>query len=252
MKYKVALMSPLGLLPAGMVPAVAADMPLKAVQTAKFDPAWAGFYAGVNLGVIADQSSQSTFVPTTAFTNYCWLSDCTFSNKQKSTGILGGLQIGYNFQSGKIVYGVEADIDLSSARKTVNGTYLAPFGFMGPSTAQTGVRALGTARLRIGYAFDRSLVYATGGLAYAKMANAYQGGPTFSNETAGWRTGYALGGGWEYSLTQNWSVKAEGLYYDLGRKDYVSIAPGGLFSAAAISERMTGVVGRLGVNYFFH
>jgi hypothetical protein len=64
--------------------------------------------------MISARPSQSTFVPT---------NDCTFSNKQAANGILGGLQIGDNFQSGKIVYGLETDFGLSSARSMVSGTY---------------------------------------------------------------------------------------------------------------------------------
>jgi len=253
MKYKQLLLAPLGLLPAGIPVANAADMPVKAAHTAKFMPLWSGFYAGVNVGMISDHSSQGAYLPTNApLTNYCWTNDCNYRNSQTATGILGGLQIGYNFQSGNIVYGVEADFGLSSARKTMTGTYVGGVAFLGPWTSKTGVDALGTARLRLGYAFDRALIYATGGLAYAKMENSFQAGPTFSSDTTRWRTGYALGGGVEYALNQNWSVKAEGLFYDLGRKDHVSTDPTVNFSAVAISEHMTGVVARLGVNYLFH
>src|SRR5450759_4153355 len=130
MKYTVALMSPLGLLPAGMGPAVAADMPLQAVHTAKFDPAWAGFYAGVNLGVISDHSRQTEFYGGAG--PYCFFTSfATCSNT--------------NSQTAALVYGIEADFDLSSARKTTTGAS-GNLG-LGNWTAQNGVKEFGTARL---------------------------------------------------------------------------------------------------------
>ena len=99
MKYKVLFFSPLGLIPAGQS-AVAADMPVKvkAPQAIPHTPSWAGFYAGVNIGVIADRSKQTGFAPIPgALNNYCWggeFNTCTFSNSQTATGVLGGAQIG--------------------------------------------------------------------------------------------------------------------------------------------------------------
>jgi outer membrane immunogenic protein len=267
MKYKPLLLSPLGLIPAGLPPADAADMPVKAQPAITYTPpSWAGFYAGVNLGVIGDRSKESAFLPVpapgTANTSYCWAdsfgspaSACTFKNSQTAYGVIGGLQVGYNFQAGNIVFGAEADFDGTSARKTT----LTPFTTFGTSrvaTEKTGVEALGTARLRLGYAFDRALLYATGGLAYAKMVNTFQANTGYAwSDPAGWRTGYTAGGGLEYRVTDRWSVKGEGLYYSLGSKDHVSfqtLASGQEFGTAALHDRMTGFVARLGVNYLFH
>lgn len=261
MKYKVALLSPLGLLPFGGQPATAADMPVKAKapQATEFTPNWAGLYAGVNLGVISDRSRQTGFpADPTSLNSYCFGGGdfgfgCSSSNSQTAVGVLGGAQIGYNFQNGKWVYGAELDFGLSSARKTVS----APnnrYAFIGNWTAKTGVEALGTARLRLGYAFDKALLYATGGLAYAKMVNAFSAGSTagasYAFTDATWRAGYTVGGGLEYMVNRNWSVKAEGLYYDLGHKD---ITMAGAFSTNhSLTDRTTGVIGRIGLNYLFH
>jgi len=256
MKYKALVLSPLGLIPTGMHTADAADLPVKAPQVTSWTPSWAGLYAGVNLGVIADQSSQTAFRATGVSFPYCWANDCNFSNKQTATGVLGGVQLGYNFQSGRVVYGIETDIALSNAKKTTTALVGGVGGLFGNWTAETGVRALGTTRLRIGYAFDRTLVYATGGIAYANMRNTFQGGNgagfAFNWSNTGWRVGYALGGGLEYAFTRDWSVKAEGLYYDLGRKDHISIDQFATPDGQGLSDRMTGVVGRLGLNYLFH
>ena len=258
MRYKPLLLSPLELIPAGIPVADAADMPVKvkAPQAIPYTPSWAGFYAGVNIGVIADRSKQTGFAPIPgAQNNYCWGGDfftCTFSNSQTATGVLGGAQIGYNFQAGNWVYGLEADFDLSSARKETTGPNPA-YTFFGNWTNKTGVEALGTARLRLGYAFDRALVYATGGLAYGKMVNKFQagnGGAGYTWSETNWRTGWTAGGGLEYMLTDRLSIKGEALYYDLGEEDHISVYPP--FNAQfGLTDRMTGVIGRIGINYLF-
>lgn len=259
MKYKPLLLSPLGLIPAGIPVASAADMALKAQPAVTHTPNWAGFYAGLNIGAIADHSHQTAFAPaTSASGNYCWISDCNFANSQAAVGLLGGVQIGYNFQTGPVVYGLEADFDLSNASKTTSSTNA--YTFAGNATSKTGVESFNTVRLRLGYTFDRTIIYATGGLAYAKMRNTFQGGsggiatPAYSWSDTGWRTGYTIGGGLEYMFDSRWSVKGEALYYGLGSKDHVSVgSPGpGFDIATGLNDRMTGVVARVGLNYMFH
>jgi outer membrane immunogenic protein len=249
MKYKQLLLSSLGLIPAGLQPVAAADMPVKAPAVAPYMPLWSGFYVGVNAGVISERSSASTFVPNVAgLNNYCLAFNCSLDPSQSAAGVLGGVQIGYNFQSVNIVYGFEADFGLSSARKsatTTTTTFIFPYAW----SANTGIDALGTARLRLGYAFDRALIYATGGLAYAKVRDSYQGDTGYTWSSTGWRAGYAVGGGLEYMVNRNWSVKAEGLYYDLGSKDHITQ---NATAAVGIHDHMTGAIGRIGLNYLFH
>ena len=246
-KTQYALASALSTLPFA---ASAADLPVKApAVAAPYMPLWSGFYAGVNLGAISERSSASTFVPSVASANnFCLAFVCSLDPSQTATGVLGGLQIGYNFQSGNIVYGVEADFGLSSAKNN-STTFTNGYHW----SANTGIDALGTARLRLGYAFDRALVYATGGLAYAKVRDSYQGDIGYTWTSTGWRAGYTVGGGLEYAFAPKWSAKAEGLYYDLGSKDHVSTGTG-LFGLAAVGihDHMTGAVVRLGLNYLFH
>ena len=264
MKYKQLLLSPLGLIPFGVPHADAADFPVKATAAPAitYSPSWAGWYAGVNLGVLSDRSHVDGFTPTGATVpgaNYCFTGDCTATNSQTATGVLGGLQLGYNFEAGRVVYGLEADIDLSSARKTSTGTNVVGTG-SGTWTMQSGIEALSTLRGRIGYAFDNTLLYATGGLAVAKTAHSYQGStPVFGSGAyswadAGWRAGYTVGAGLDYQLSRNWSVRGEGLYYDLGTKDLVSTGTngGGFTSTFGARDRMNGWVARAGVNYLFH
>ena len=172
---------------------------------------------------------------------------------ESATGVLGGGQIGYNFQSANWVYGVETDFDFSSARKSVSA--LNGYAFSGNWTAKTGISDFGTARLRLGYAFDRALVYATGGLAYANVVDTFQAGNSapggYAWSGTGWRTGYTIGGGVEYLLSQNISVKGEALFYDLGKDNHVD-GGGPLGAYAGVGDHMTGVLGRIGINYLFH
>lgn len=265
MKYKPLLLSPLGLIPAGIPVADAADMPVKAqpVQPAQFMPLWTGFYAGVNVGVLSHRSELGAFLPTSAVpaeNNYCWLGrtgDCSFNHSETATGVLGGIQIGYNFQSGNIVYGGEVDFGLSSAKKNFGGTN-PNNGYS--YAAETGIEAFGTARARLGYAFTNNwMVYATGGLAYAKVRDSFlhiNRGPgdtaTYNWTSTGWRAGWTAGGGLEYMFARNWSVKGEALYYDLGDKDHESLSPSFGGVSIGVNDRMTGWIGRLGINYLFH
>jgi outer membrane immunogenic protein len=261
------LLSPLGLLPLAAQPAEAADLPVKArpmpAVADPHPPSWAGFYGGANVGWVADRSRQTAFRPPTdpSGVGYCWADNCGFKNSQTANGVIGGVQLGYNFQAGQWIYGIETDFSWSNAnnRKTSSN---GPAGALGLGTpgnwiAETGISALGTTRGRVGYAFGQLMVYGTGGVAYADKKNTF----TFTDNPAlaathsgtGWRTGWTAGGGVERQLAANWSVKAEGLYYDLGSVDHVSNSPPLIaFSHVGIRDRMTGTVARVGLNYLFH
>jgi outer membrane immunogenic protein len=248
MKYKSLVLSSLGVLPgvAGGIHIAPANAQPATAQDRVFS--WTGYYVGAHLGGIWDKSDASANLPGSGTSNYCWNFDCSFKNKQTASGIMGGAQIGYNFQTGNIVFGVEADISATSAKKTATRGSDATYDW---SASRTGIDALGTARLRLGYAFDRSLFYATGGLAYGKVRNTHQSyQTTYSwSERTGWQAGWTLGGGLEYALAPNWSLKVEGLYYDLGKQNHVSTD--GFGSAFGLSDRTTGAVVRAGLNYLF-
>lgn len=246
------------LLPAAFAPAFAADLPVRTAAPAPvFTVApfsWNGFYVGVNAGLITASTTLTGYDPG-GVDGYCWTDDCSYRNSPSRTGGIFGAQIGYNFQTGNLVFGVEADIGWSSATKSYRSAFIDDYTY-----GKTGVSALGTARVRMGYAFDRALVYLTGGLAYGNVeevgdAYAFEAAGSASRGTTtagGWRTGWTLGAGVEYAITNNWSVKAEGLYYDLGSKSGVSTAPGAGYSwNTGVRNKTDGVVARLGLNYRF-
>jgi outer membrane immunogenic protein len=158
-------------------------------------PTWAGFYLGANAGFgISDIShSSSEQVPS-------------------DLGFAGGGQIGYNFQRGSFVFGVEADISglsLDATKPCANPAFKC--------SAKEDWMA--TVRGRVGYAFDRTLLYATGGVAFSELnAETSLGGVHFKDDKS--LTGYAVGGGIEYQFTPKWIGRAEYLYTNYGSDTY--------------------------------
>lgn len=134
------------------------------------------------------------------------------TSEQGADGIAGGLMLGYNIQvSPNVVIGAEADIGTTNAKQTNNlfdnDASLSEYG------------PFGTVRARIGYAFDRLLVYGTGGLAFANLTNNFQAGENAGEQIIyedQWRTGYALGGGIEHAIQRNLSASLEYLYANYG------------------------------------
>ena len=222
--------------------AFAADLPSRAPPV-YYAPvfSWAGFYVGLNAGVGWGESGN------VLVTGPTFASSGTLGGGGGDGRFVGGGQIGYNWQSGAIVYGLETDIQYVDTGGSVN---------WGPYSWWTGGGGdgayLGTVRARVGYAVDRTLFYITGGLAYGGLNTNPMTGNTTSN--AGW----TVGGGVEYAFTNNWTIKVEGLYVDTGegRKTQAFVnAPGGVLPAGVYTATSNGGGGagllRLGVNYKF-
>ncbi len=194
---------------------------------------WAGFYAGVNLGYgwgtasdqLACTSATCTGLPAGPFGGL------------SPAGWFGGMQFGYNWQGfgySPLVVGIETDIQAS----TILGQ-----GSDGVDTYKSRLQALGTVRGRLGYAMDRTLVYFTGGLAYGSIDNEAVTG-TYVNDPGAVVTGYVLGGGLEYKIKHDLSVKAEYQYVNLGKNDSAYSAAGGTVRDDAFNTV------RIGLNYF--
>lgn len=248
----------------------AADMPVKApAHTAPLAAAynWTGFYAGGNVGYGWGhaKSDVTLTLPTFLVGNL----QPTIPDSAKPNGIIGGGQIGFNWQpSPTWMLGVEADWQGAGQK---GSSVLPPqptTGLLGAGTVQVAYDAkiawFGTVRGRIGYAFDRFLVYATGGLAYGEVKIA--GSETASGTVVGIpysastpfgdskiNAGWTLGGGIEMAIAGNWSLKAEYLYLDLGSLDTSS--PGPLVPAGPVPmsthTRFTDNIVRVGLNYRF-
>ena len=159
-------------------PAAAADLNRGYTAPAPYSAfSWAGPYIGANLGYQFGSVANSGADP---------------------NGFLGGLQVGYNWQSGQFVYGVEGDIQFSNADDTNGGRKFSNPWF-------------GTVRGRIGYAWNNNMLfYGTGGLAYGET-ELQTLGFTESHSHFGWTVGV----GAEAALTRNWSVKVEYLFINL-------------------------------------
>jgi outer membrane immunogenic protein len=164
---------------------------------------WAGPYIGGNLG-------------------YAWGS--VDNNPTKPSGVSGGVQAGYNWQSGPWVFGVEGDIQATGADDT-----FAPWKFSNPW--------FGTVRGRAGYSFNNIYLYGTGGLAFGELR-----GETFGLSETHTNAGWTLGAGAEFGLFQNWTAKIEYLYVDLSSSN---------FSITGLSNGYRFGVVRAGVNYHF-
>lgn len=150
---------------------------------------WTGFYVGINGGYGWGRSN--------------W--DGLPASFDVNGGMAGG-QLGYNWQFGQFVYGVEGDGDWTNLRGTAS-TASCPFAF-----CRTRNDFLATARGRLGFAADRLMPYVTGGLAVGNIRATVPGAAGIDETNAGW----TAGGGLEFALTGNWTAKAEYLHVDLG------------------------------------
>ncbi len=255
-------------------PALAADLSRKA-PVYKAPPApiftWTGFYVGVNAGYSFGNDSD-TVTTGIGVANINAVADAARPPRVRldREGFIGGGQMGYNWQFGpNWVFGIEADIQYSDIRDSVNAqTTLAVAGPAGTAAGtrnnlySTEMEYFGTVRGRLGYAWDRTLLYATGGLAYGEITNSatFTGvAPGFATQFVGRRsgteTGYAVGGGIEHAFANNWSVKGEYLYYDLGDTNIAVLnvaGPGGAGGPGYNARfRNEGHVVRMGLNYKF-
>jgi outer membrane immunogenic protein len=221
--------------------ALAADMLWAPV--APQQAGWNGFYLGLNAGG-GFANGRSTFsVPAGTF--------ATVNNPL--TGVLGGGQIGWNGQSGALVYGLEADFQATGVTGAINapcGAGLCGIGVTANYRQQ--VPWFGTVRGRLGYAASGWLIYATGGYAYAQIemdARATAPGVTATLSTRDVRSGWTVGGGIEVMLARSWSARLEYLYADFGTQR-TSFAFTGL-PTITDSSRLDMNVVRVGVNYRF-
>ena len=253
----------------GVTSALAADLPARTYVDPVYD--WSGFYIGANIGYSwgrsGDTSSLSNGAGTVLFTS---------AGSSNLNGVVGGEQVGYNWQQQNWVWGLEADIQGTGERGSRGftcpaGVCTPPTGvFRGIGFATTPGDAVpvsldqkiawfGTVRGRAGLLVSpKVLFYATGGLAYGEVRSSETiGGPTgLSNADA--RVGYTVGAGIEGAIGGNWTAKLEYLYVDLGRTSgsFATTIPalGGGNSApltSSYSSRITDNVLRVGVNYKF-
>lgn len=229
--------------------AQAADLPLPAPGPAAYAPPtayravanWGGFYVGINGGVGAGRD-QSTFT----------FGGVPFATADTALfGAVGGGQVGFNWQSGALVMGAEADFDWSNAKGSISAQ-CAVCGTPLTATLEHDLDWFGTARARVGYAADGWLAYATAGYAFGRVAlkgTATAGSASASLTQNATPSGWTVGAGTELALSPNWSARLEYLYVDLGTVNN-TIAVAGV-PALVDSARVQMNVVRAGVNYRF-
>ena len=226
----------------GASPATAADLysPPPAPADEYYAPAlrWSGIYAGINAGYswshFSDRETSAIPYNTVDLERF----------RGGGGGFTGGIQLGYNYQVGNIVLGIEADINYVDISRSVT----SPSGFV---TADNGSGYMGTLRPKLGLAMGPWLFYGTGGLAYATIDSKISGNDGFGlNATeSGWRTGWVAGAGIEYALDRNWSIRTEYLHTDFGRTTVSGPANDGLTYSWSEHARDNSL--RVGVNYRF-
>lgn len=171
---------------AGASPVAAADLPLPSPPRYDIDAPyahWGGAYLGLN-GGFGSGSSQ-------------WRQGLILSNVFTTDGFLLGGTIGFNYPVSAVLFGVEGDLDWSTLNGSV-GT-CAVNGAGAPAACETKNNVLGTVRARMGYAFDRTLIYVTGGAAVGNFQTGLNPPATF-DATA--KVGWAAGAGLEYAISE--------------------------------------------------
>jgi len=219
---------------------------------------WSGFYLGANAGGHFGRDRMTTssvggfeFLPSEVAAI-----DAVSPTTLNPKGFIGGLQGGYNWQFNQILVGFEVDADWmtgTASRTLLNLPTLFPGESMFNSTNPT---FLFTARPRVGWVWDRTLLYVTAGYAMGNVrfndaitASGVAGPFTIGSITTAHMSGWTAGLGFEYGLSEAWTVKAEYLYVDLGSATN-SVA----FSAVDIftfNHKYTDNVARVGLNYKF-
>ncbi len=195
--------------------ASAADMmPYKAVPPPPPVFSWTGFYLGAHVGA-GWGTREFDFNDLTVAAPFAWNAGIPLN------GVLGGGQIGYNFQFGWAVLGVEADGSWASLRGS--GICNTTTFFLNCSAKANG---FATVTARLGADFDRTLVYLKGGAAWMREDSTISNvalpplATAFSSTLSNNRSGYTIGMGIEYAFTLHWSAKLEYDFMDFGTKRY--------------------------------
>jgi outer membrane immunogenic protein len=213
------LLAGIGILALGVASASAADiqrrqMPAKAPAYVTPPFSWTGPYIGIYGGGGWGHSEFSSPFATGSFNVDGWLAGGT---------------LGYNYQIGQVVLGIEGDGGWSNIRGSATCAITL--------SCETRNNWLATVRGRVGYAFDRFLPYVTGGVAFGDVKTSITG----FGDTHDTRTGWTVGGGIEASIAGPWSAKIEYLYVDLGNTN----------SFLGSNADFTTNIVRAGINYRF-
>ncbi|MEP9349873.1 outer membrane protein [Xanthobacter sp. KR7-225] len=213
--------------------ASAADLgtryPVKAAVVPVQMFSWTGFYIGGNVGYAWGNSSF----------DYTPFLGPTYSyDLGNADGFTGGLQAGFNYQfANNVVLGLEADLQFAD----IGSNNLLIGGPVAGALASQSLDTYGTIRARLGYAVDRFLPYITGGAAWANTS--YTGPFGWTSDSTHW--GWTIGGGLEYAITNNWTVKGEYQYLSFDGDGYTYL------NGDQVKTNFDMSVLKAGVNYKF-
>lgn len=207
---------------------------------------WSGLYIGVHAGYGWGD------VKSNAIDAYDPIDEYVGSMpgvKYDMSGVIGGAQIGYNFQFNRMVLGVEADISASGIDGSHNETE-------NDFRTTTKIEWLSTIRGRLGFVHGNMLIYGTGGVAIGSVKNTLQdsyddGEVIITTSDRITHVGWTVGGGIEAALDTNWTLKAEYLYVDLGKKETNHYQPEPGWPRISTDGTVTTSIARVGLNYKF-
>jgi outer membrane immunogenic protein len=234
-------------------PAFAADMPTKGPVYRPVDPMfnWTGFYAGGNVGYGWGKSDV-----TNVSTNDIAFFPAGGGESIHPKGWVGGGQLGYNWQTGQLVTGLEASYSASGMKKVLsNVSYLDPTATL---IATSKIRDITSATAKIGIANNRWLAYVDAGYARANVPlNLHRtaGGAALEvfASTSQWYNGWTVGAGVDYAIAQNVSLGISYNYYDFGTQTQTTtrlpLSAGGATTSNRVSA--TANVALVKLNYLF-
>ena len=243
----------------------AADLPARVAPAPYVAPlpvfTWTGAYFGINAGAAFDNKQE--------FTTTANRTDGIGNTKFSDSGFTAGGQIGYNYEFGGfggfggpgsgIVVGLEADAMYMDTDKSINTLTNG-----GTASFRSGLDFLGTARGRLGYAFNTFMIYGTGGFAYGNVNSrviSVFNGTTDLQSQSGFSTGYTYGGGIEYALptgsflnffhSSAVTLKAEYLRYELDSSNLRDTSVNTVNLQPGLKVKNEGNIARIGLNYKF-
>lgn len=203
---------------------------------------WTGFYVGANLGYGFGHADSSTDLGLFG----------SLDGSGNLNGAVGGGTVGYNYQIGSFVVGIEGDLDFGSLKGSGSQDFTILGILPGTASQSASLDWFGTVRGRLGYDLNGWLPYVTGGWAMGKASvsgNATVIGiPIASYADSHSVSGFVYGAGLERRIGANWSAKVEYLHFNFGSFD-TNVDT--LLGSTTVSTNVDADLVRVGLNYRF-
>jgi outer membrane immunogenic protein len=256
------LASVVGLGALAVVPAMAADLPLKVPPPVGYN--WTGCYVGLSVGTNSGRTDGYRSAAGSTFTEFGGPQPpippgLNITDNFNLSGMMGGAQVGCNYQfAGGWVIGFEGDWSVTNkeGQSQINQVTAAAINAFRSDTFALQERWLGTARVRLGYAVtDKWLWYVTGGGAWAKIdASEWTLQPNIGAKwmQSNWVSGWTVGVGTEYAVGYGWSIRSELLYIQF--RDFTTFTNVDPTTNTLTNLRVVNTrdyIWRVGMNYKF-